>query len=79
MKYYDYEDKSLTAEEIVLEVEKVISSVCSTLIDCDGDMWMSDYRKLMNCNWRLHHIKNQIEGKSRLIKKADQRSAKESS
>ena len=64
MKYYDYEDKSLTAEEIILEVEKVISSVCSTLIDCDGDMMLSDYRNLMRCNWRMYHIKNQIEESS---------------
>ena len=61
MKYeYGY-DNSLTAEEIILEVEKVISSTCSTLSDCDGDMWMSDYRKLMDCMWRLHHVKKQIE------------------
>ena len=58
---YDYGLESLTAEEIILEIEKVISSVCSTLSDCDGDMWMSDYRNLMNCMWRLHHIKKQIE------------------
>jgi hypothetical protein len=58
---YDYGTSSLTAEEIILEVEKVISSIGSTLSDCDGDMWMSEYRKLMGCMWRLRHIKKQIE------------------
>jgi hypothetical protein len=58
---YDYGTSSLTAEEIILEIEKDISSICSTLSDCDGDMWMSDYRKLMDCMWRLIHIRKQIE------------------
>jgi hypothetical protein len=61
MKYYDYGDDSLTAEEVILKVERVVDSICNTLSDSDGDMWMSQYRELMGCGWRLHYIKKQIE------------------
>ena len=58
---YDYGTSSLTAEEIILEIEKVISSICSTLSDCDGDLTLVLWQKLMDCMWRLRHIKKQIE------------------
>lgn len=61
MEYYDYANNSLTAEEVILKVERVLGSVCSTLSDCDGDMWLSDYRQLMDCRGLLQYIKKQIE------------------
>jgi hypothetical protein len=58
---YDYGTSSLTAEEIILEIEKDISSICSTLSDCDGDLTLVLWQKLMDCMWRLIHIRKQIE------------------
>lgn len=54
-----------TAEQIILEVEKVINDIGNTLTECDGDMWMSDYRKLMDVYWRLAQTRVQIKAEQK--------------
>ena len=66
VKTYPYGyDNPKTAEEIILEVEKVINDIGNTLTECDGDMWMSDYRRLMDVYWRLAKTREQIKAEQK--------------
>lgn len=51
-------DEQITAEEFIKRIEPMVCEPVSTLMECDGDMWMSDYQKLVSAFWR---IKNAVE------------------
>lgn len=65
VKTYPYGSEPKTAEEIILEVDKVINDIGNTLSECDGDMWMSDYRKLMDVYWRLSNTREHIKAEQK--------------
>tara|TARA_R110000822_G_scaffold2054_1_gene9728 strand:+ start:333 stop:551 length:219 start_codon:yes stop_codon:yes gene_type:complete len=60
---YSTEDKyGHTLEEYVLKVHDLIVGAVEHLEQCEGDMMMSEYRKLIDGAWRLEHLKKQMEG-----------------
>tara|TARA_R110000744_G_scaffold36168_3_gene83704 strand:+ start:170 stop:403 length:234 start_codon:yes stop_codon:yes gene_type:complete len=60
---YSTDDKySYTLEEYILKVHDIIVDSVEHVADCEGDMLMSEYRKLIDGSWRLEHLKKQIEG-----------------
>lgn len=44
----------LTADEVLIKLGPVFCGVMQTMNECDGDIWMSDYQKLMGLFWNLH-------------------------
>ena len=60
--YSTDEKNSYTLEEYILKVHDIIVDSVEHVADCEGDMLMSEYRKLIDGSWRLEHLKKQIEG-----------------
>ena len=53
--YWDHEHGDLTPKEWLEKFIELIESPLRNTRDLDGDMWMSDYRKLLDA---LNHIRN---------------------
>jgi len=60
--YSTDEKYSYTLEEYILKVHDIIADTVEHVADCEGDMLMSEYRKLIDGSWRLEHLKKQLEG-----------------
>jgi len=60
--YSTDEKYSYTLEEYILKVHDIIVDSVEHVADFEGDMLMSQYRKLIDGSWRLEHLKKQIEG-----------------
>ena len=60
--YSTDEKYSYTLEEYILKVHDIIADTVEHVADCEGDMLMSHYRKLIDGSWRLEHLKKQLEG-----------------
>ena len=60
--YSTDEKYSYTLEEYILKVHDIIVDSIEHVADFEGDMLMSQYRKLIDGSWRLEHLKKQIEG-----------------
>ena len=53
--YWDHEHGDLTPREWLSKFVELIEDPLRSMEQCDGDMWMSDYRKLLDA---LNHIRN---------------------
>lgn len=58
--YSTDDEKALTLEEYVLKLCDKICDPVEHLEDCEGDMMMSEYRKLIAGGWHLKHLRKQI-------------------
>ena len=54
-------NREIELEEYIKRVHEKISSACTTMRECDGDMWLSDYIKLMDAEYRLSDLLNQMK------------------
>ena len=54
-------NKEIELEEYIEKVYNKVSSACTTMRECDGDMWLSDYNKLMDAEYRLSDLLNQMK------------------
>tara|TARA_R110000772_G_scaffold209328_1_gene319866 strand:- start:118 stop:348 length:231 start_codon:yes stop_codon:yes gene_type:complete len=57
-------DVEVTPEEFIMRLKPLVCDPVSTLMECDGDMWMSDYSKLVNAFWMLSNAVNKMEKKN---------------
>ena len=53
--YWSYERKRVTPMEFISELENLMKDPLDNIANMDGDMYMSDYRKLCDAMW---HLKN---------------------
>ncbi len=51
---------AMSLEQYVLKLCDEISEPLEHLEECDGDMLMSEYRKLVGGAWHLRHLVKQI-------------------
>tara|TARA_R110001592_G_scaffold123278_1_gene331007 strand:+ start:83 stop:295 length:213 start_codon:yes stop_codon:yes gene_type:complete len=51
---------AMTLEEYVLKLCDEICEPLEHLEECDGDMMMSEYRKLVGGAWHLRHLVKQL-------------------
>lgn len=58
--YSTDDEKALTLEEYVLKLCDKICDPVEHLEECEGDMMMSEYRKLIAGGWHLKHLRKQI-------------------
>ena len=54
---YNYKGNMITADQYLVELEKVFSPIMQFNYECKGDMYLSDYREMMNAfEGLLHNI-----------------------
>ncbi len=51
----------LTPEEFIMRLKPLVCEPVNNLMECDGDMWMSDYSKLVNAFWKLNNAVKKME------------------
>ena len=63
MKEYNwnYERDPISILEYVSRISEQISDVCLTMRECDGDMWLSEVRKLYDMEHKLVYLVGQIK------------------
>ena len=54
----------LTPVEFIIRINDLISQPLDNIAEMDGDMYMSDYRKLTDAKWHLYHAMKDLEEKS---------------
>ena len=57
-------DEEVTMEEFIRRIEKLVCGPVRSLHECEGDMMMSDYRKLSIAFWRLTNAVERLDGKT---------------
>jgi len=46
--------EEVTLRELFKELNKLVADPVRNLYEMDGDMYLSDYRKLCDAQWRIH-------------------------
>lgn len=54
-------DVEVTPEEFIMRLKPLVQGPVSNLMECDGDMWMSDYAKLVSAFWKINSAVKQME------------------
>ena len=54
----------LTPEEFIMRLKPLVCDPVSSLMEFDGDMWMSDYRKLVDAAWKLNSFATRMSWKN---------------
>lgn len=58
--YWSHSEK-ITAEEFIRRIAPKILDPVQTMQECDGDMWMSDYRKLTDASAKLSNAIRELD------------------
>ena len=53
----------ISLSEFIVHMHELINDPLDNLMQMDGDMYMSDYRKLMNAKWRMYHAMRDLKEK----------------
>tara|TARA_R100000995_G_scaffold32427_1_gene14594 strand:- start:744 stop:947 length:204 start_codon:yes stop_codon:yes gene_type:complete len=53
-------DEQITAEEFIKRIQPMVCDPIEVMMECDGDMWMSDYSKLVSAFWRLKNATDKM-------------------
>ncbi len=61
---WNYERDPISILEYVSRISEQISDVCLTMRECDGDMWLSEVRKLYDMEHKLAYLVGQIKKES---------------
>ena len=51
-----------TVEEYISKIHELISSPIRQMRECDGDLFMSEYQKLIEASDKLEHLNDQLNG-----------------
>ena len=51
-----------TIEEYISRINERIYSAITQMQECDGDLFMSEYRNLIDAAYKLHHLNDQLNG-----------------
>lgn len=58
-----YWHEQMSAEDFIVLVAPLVRDPVNTLIECEGDMWLSDMRKLLEAADRLHLAAEEIKSR----------------
>ena len=50
-----HEEQNVTPAEFILKINELLEEPLDNLMQMDGDMYLSDYRKLMDAKWRMNN------------------------
>ena len=53
-----------TVEEYISKLHELISSPIRQMRECDGDLFMSEYQKLIEASDKLEHLNDQLNGEN---------------
>ncbi len=56
-----YNDNKYTLEEYIEKVNELISSATTQMEECQGDLYMSEYAKLMSGAYKLNSLNDQLK------------------
>tara|TARA_R110000824_G_scaffold1928_2_gene9419 strand:- start:531 stop:740 length:210 start_codon:yes stop_codon:yes gene_type:complete len=59
--HWFYEDNSYTLEEYLNKVEELISGATGQMQELDGDLFMSEYHKLIEGSVKLSYLNEQLK------------------
>jgi len=60
-----YSDRvQYTVEEYINKIHELISDPISQMQECDGDLFMSQYQKLIEASEKLEHLNDQLNGEN---------------
>jgi|TARA_R110002167_G_scaffold25887_3_gene89333 hypothetical protein len=51
----------ITPEEFIMRLKPLVCNPVSTLMEHDGDMWLSDYSQLVDAFWKLNNAVQKIQ------------------
>lgn len=54
-------DDPVSYREFIDGAYQTVNDFVNTLWDCEGDIWMSQVRKLSDLRWQLHWIKRELD------------------
>lgn len=58
-----WQHEEITAEEFIKRIKPMVCDPVSTMLECDGDMWLSDYQKLVSAFFRLTSAVEEMDKK----------------
>ena len=63
MKKYNwnYKGDPISLLTYVSRMSEKMSGICLTMRECDGDIWLSEVRKLYDLEWKLSSLVEQIK------------------
>ena len=56
--------EKVTAEEFIMRLRPLIVEPVENMAEYEGDMWMSDYRKLVDAAWKLNSFATRMSWKN---------------
>ena len=51
----------ITPEEFIMRLKPLVCGPVSTLMEYEGDMWVSDYARLVDAYWKLENAAKKLE------------------
>jgi len=62
-----YWSEQMPVEDFIVLIAPLVREAVNTMLDADGDMWMSDFRKLSEAADRLHLAAEDIKERRKEI------------
>ena len=56
-------DEHITSSEFIVKLHDLLNDPLDNLMQMDGDMFLSDYRKLMDAKWRMYPAMRDLKEK----------------
>jgi len=53
--WHGHGEQNVTPAEFILKINELLEEPLDNLMQMDGDMYLSDYRKLMDAKWRMNY------------------------
>ena len=61
-KMINWNGEEISLYELLMELERLVCDPVQNLRQMDGDMYMSDYQRLTEAEWRILSVLRSIEG-----------------
>tara|TARA_R110000751_G_scaffold92067_1_gene180349 strand:+ start:287 stop:505 length:219 start_codon:yes stop_codon:yes gene_type:complete len=59
---WDYNSK-VSAEEFIVRFANKLSPIIQTMQQNDGDLFISEYQKLVSLGWKIQEVSSDLKGK----------------
>jgi hypothetical protein len=59
-----WDGEKVTAEEYIMRLIDLIVEPVENMVEYEGDMWLSDYRKLLDAAWKLKAFETRMSWKN---------------
>ena len=59
---WDYNSK-VSAEEFIIRFANKFSPIIQSMQENDGDLFVSDYQKLVSLGWKIKEVSSHLKGK----------------